>query len=104
MDLCLTWFSCCCWPATPGPFSQTQVGDSSAYNKAEGEGDSIKTQFNACTNVCIGLGMVPLPDTAIDFSDLRSQSSRMNERVRKQGIFTVIFLFRCLDILFHLCH
>uniref|UniRef100_A0A3B4ESX0 Palmitoyltransferase n=1 Tax=Pundamilia nyererei TaxID=303518 RepID=A0A3B4ESX0_9CICH len=25
-------------------------------------------------------GMVPLPDTAIDFSDLRSQSSRMNER------------------------
>uniref|UniRef100_A0A673BCW6 Palmitoyltransferase n=1 Tax=Sphaeramia orbicularis TaxID=375764 RepID=A0A673BCW6_9TELE len=24
--------------------------------------------------------MVPLPDTAIDFSDLRSQSSRMNER------------------------
>lgn len=25
--------------------------------------------------------MVPLPDTAIDFSDLRSQSSRMNERV-----------------------
>uniref|UniRef100_A0A3Q3N3U8 Palmitoyltransferase n=1 Tax=Labrus bergylta TaxID=56723 RepID=A0A3Q3N3U8_9LABR len=25
-------------------------------------------------------GMVPLPDTAIDFSELRSQSSRMNER------------------------
>uniref|UniRef100_A0A674NLL8 Palmitoyltransferase n=2 Tax=Takifugu rubripes TaxID=31033 RepID=A0A674NLL8_TAKRU len=25
-------------------------------------------------------GVVPLPDTAIDFSDLRSQSSRMNER------------------------
>ncbi|CAL1590166.1 unnamed protein product [Knipowitschia caucasica] len=25
-------------------------------------------------------GMVPLPETAIDFSDLRSQSSRMNER------------------------
>uniref|UniRef100_A0A3Q3K5L1 Palmitoyltransferase n=1 Tax=Monopterus albus TaxID=43700 RepID=A0A3Q3K5L1_MONAL len=25
-------------------------------------------------------GMVPLPDTAIDFSDLRSQSSRMSER------------------------
>ncbi|XP_036406624.1 zf-DHHC domain-containing protein isoform X1 [Megalops cyprinoides] len=25
-------------------------------------------------------GMVPLPDTAIDFSDLRSQSSRKNER------------------------
>ncbi|TKS93074.1 Palmitoyltransferase ZDHHC3 [Collichthys lucidus] len=25
-------------------------------------------------------GMVPLPDTAIDFSDLRSQSSRMNDR------------------------
>ncbi|XP_012705023.2 zf-DHHC domain-containing protein isoform X1 [Fundulus heteroclitus] len=25
-------------------------------------------------------GMVPLPDTALDFSDLRSQSSRMNER------------------------
>lgn len=41
--------------------------------------------------MCIGLGMVPLPDTAIDFSDLRSQSSRMNERVRKQGVFTVIF-------------
>lgn len=28
-------------------------------------------------------GMVPLPDTAIDFSDLRSQSSRMNERVSR---------------------
>lgn len=25
--------------------------------------------------------MVPLPETAIDFSDLRSQSNRMNERV-----------------------
>uniref|UniRef100_A0A3B5LBA0 Palmitoyltransferase n=1 Tax=Xiphophorus couchianus TaxID=32473 RepID=A0A3B5LBA0_9TELE len=25
--------------------------------------------------------MVPLPDTALDFSDLRSQSSRMNERI-----------------------
>ncbi|XP_056883036.1 zf-DHHC domain-containing protein isoform X1 [Takifugu flavidus] len=31
-------------------------------------------------NLCAGLGVVPLPDTAIDFSDLRSQSSRMNER------------------------
>ncbi|XP_058235930.1 zf-DHHC domain-containing protein isoform X1 [Hemibagrus wyckioides] len=32
-------------------------------------------------------GMVPLPETAIDFSDLRSQSSRVNDRVRSH--FTV---------------
>uniref|UniRef100_A0A3B5LIJ7 Palmitoyltransferase n=1 Tax=Xiphophorus couchianus TaxID=32473 RepID=A0A3B5LIJ7_9TELE len=31
--------------------------------------------------VSVSPGMVPLPDTALDFSDLRSQSSRMNERV-----------------------
>ncbi|KAF3697664.1 Palmitoyltransferase ZDHHC3 [Channa argus] len=29
-------------------------------------------------------GMVPLPETAIDFSDLRSQSSRMSERCWKE--------------------
>lgn len=39
--------------------------------------------------------MVPLPDTAIDFSDLRSQSSRMNERVsRKNTEIFVILLMR----------
>lgn len=39
------------------------------------------SSFKSSTNACVGLGMVPLPDTAIDFSDLRSQSSRMNEQV-----------------------
>ncbi|KAF0029010.1 hypothetical protein F2P81_018115 [Scophthalmus maximus] len=33
-----------------------------------------------CRAVFSDPGMVPLPDTAIDFSDLRSQSSRMSER------------------------
>lgn len=45
--------------------------------------------------VSVCLGMVPLPDTAIDFSDLRSQSSRMNERVsRKNTEIFVILLMR----------
>lgn len=38
--------------------------------------------FDLTIELCVWTpGMVPLPDTAIDFSDLRSQSSRMNERV-----------------------
>lgn len=36
-----------------------------------------------CLMCVVSPGMVPLPDTAIDFSDLRSQSSRMNERVSR---------------------
>lgn len=52
--------------------------------------------------MCAGLGVVPLPDTAIDFSDLRSQSSRMNERVSCRILGFCFFFF--LDILLHPCH
>lgn len=42
--------------------------------------------------VTVCSGMVPLPDTAIDFSDLRSQSSRMNERVSEEPRHLLILL------------
>lgn len=47
--------------------------------------------------MCAGLGVVPLPDTAIDFSDLRSQSSRMNERVSCR-------ILGLMELLLHPCH
>lgn len=50
--------------------------------------------------MCAGLGVVPLPDTAIDFSDLRSQSSRMNERVSCR----ILSLWGFLELLLHPCH
>lgn len=42
---------------------------------------TIPLDLTCVFDVFVCPGMVPLPDTAIDFSDLRSQSSRMNERV-----------------------
>ncbi len=38
----------------------------------------------------INTGIVPLPETAIDFSDLRSQSNRLNDRVSVAGLCTPI--------------
>lgn len=47
-------------------------------------------------------GMVPLPETAIDFSDLRSQSNRMNDRVSVTDLFTTVTVFKlylyCVNI------
>lgn len=49
-------------------------------------GNKTLSLFSSCCFCGVNLfskcpGMVPLPETAIDFSDLRSQSSRMNDRV-----------------------
>lgn len=47
-------------------------------------------------------GMVPLPETAIDFSDLRSQSNRLNDRVSVTDLFTTVTIFKlylyCVNI------
>lgn len=51
-----------------------------------------------CWIVCNFSGMVPLPDTALDFSDLRSQSSRMNERVRHINHLACTFSTQLLSI------
>lgn len=63
-------------------------------------GKEARNDLTFVFNVFLGCrcpGMVPLPDTAIDFSDLRSQSSRMNERVSRKVkihlLFSILIIF-----------
>ncbi|KAI2668734.1 Type I phosphatidylinositol 4,5-bisphosphate 4-phosphatase-B [Labeo rohita] len=41
-------------------------------------------------------GMVPLPETAIDFSDLRSQSNRLNDRVSVADLSTPVMVLKAV--------
>lgn len=39
MDQCSTWSSCCCWPATPRPSSQTPVSNRSLFSFTDRDGN-----------------------------------------------------------------